>query len=772
MTSIEQEHPPRARLELFRAAGRWARRTGIAGKLAILLSVAAVLSGTATVLELTQGAGPTAQHGLFWPLLLLDFFLLLALTAVILWRLVAIWVARRRGSAGWKLHARLVAIFSAAALVPAILMAVFSILFVRVGIETWFGSQVSQAVNESVLVAEAYIQEHMKVIRADTLAMAADLNRDAWQLSRSNSLFDNVLTTQVRLRALGEAVVLSGTGRVIAQSNLSFVMAFESVPEWALEEARDGEVVVLTSSSDDRVRALIRLENFIDAYLYVGRFVDPRVLLHVAKAQAAARQYQLLEQQNWRIELAFIASVVIVALLVFLAAVWVGLFIASRLAKPIGDLVGAAERVRQGDLTARVEPGGEDDEMGTLGRAFNRMTQQLSGQRAELVEAYTQIDERRRFTETVLADVSAGIIGTDAQGQITLSNDPAAELLGQAADDLQGQPVAAEIPEFATLFHEAASGATRNTQRQVTVSRQGHSRNLHVRITRQERGGTVIGFVITFDDVTDLMAAQRTAAWADVARRIAHEIKNPLTPIQLSAERLRRKYRRHVAEDPDVFERCIDTIVRQVGDIGRMVDEFSSFARMPAPSFRNEDIAEIVRQSVFLQQVAHADMEYRTTIAADLADRRLRCDGRQLSQVMTNLLLNAADAILARPRAEAAGENGAEGTEPREPGRIQVMLETGPDGLRIIVQDNGVGLPQQDRDRLTEPYVTHKQKGTGLGLAIVKKVMEEHGGSIQLGERPDGAAGARVTLVFPPERLVAAERSDSKDSGDLKTAHG
>ncbi len=741
---------------------RWARRTGIAGKLAILLSVAAVASGTATVIELTQGTGPTAQPSLFWILLLVDFFLLLALTGVITSRLVAIWVARRRGSAGWKLHARLVAVFAAAALMPAILMAVFSILFVRVGIETWFGQQVSQAVNESVAVAEAYIQEHLKVIQADTLAMAADLNRDAPALSRNKALFDSVLTTQVRLRALAEAVVFSGSGRPIAQSNLSFVMAFENAPEWALEKARDGGVVVLTSPTEDRVRALVRLENFIDAYLYVGRFVDPRVLAHVAKAQAAARQYELLEQQNSRIEFAFIGAVLVVALLVFLAAVWVGLFIASRMARPIGELVGAAERVRQGDLTARVMPGAEDDEMGALGRAFNRMTQQLAGQRAELVEAYNQIDERRRFTETVLADVSAGIIGTDAQGHITLPNERASELLGRQPEELMGQPLAAVVPEFAALFHDATAGSARDLYRQIVVAGTGRSLTLHVRVTRQERSGAVIGYVITFDDVTELMAAQRTAAWADVARRIAHEIKNPLTPIQLSAERLRRKYRRYVSEDPDVFERCIDTIVRQVGDIGRMVDEFSSFARMPAPTFRDEDLSEIVRQSVFLQQVAHGDIGYRVDGGEALRGFLLRCDGRQLSQVMTNLLQNAADAIHGRVAPD-------EGALPR--GEIKVLLLRTAEAVQVVVRDNGIGLPQQDRDRLTEPYVTHKQKGTGLGLAIVKKVMEEHGGALHLQEPVDGGPGAVVTLSFPLDRLTESEDSMDK-AGELQAANG
>ncbi|MEQ8344705.1 MAG: PAS domain-containing sensor histidine kinase [Sneathiellaceae bacterium] len=767
MTS--HDHPPARRSgpNPFLAAARWARRTGIAGKLAILLSVAAVASGSATVVELTQGSGPTLQQSLFWVLLLVDFFLLLALTAVITWRLVAIWVARRRGSAGWKLHARLVAVFAAAALMPAILMAVFSILFVRVGLETWFGQQVSQAVNESVAVAEAYIQEHLKVIQADTFAMAADLNRDAAKLSRNQPLFDSVLTTQVRLRALGEAVVLTGAGRVIAQSNLSFVMAFENAPDWALEKARQGEVVVLTSPSEDRVRALVRLENFIDAYLYVGRFVDPRVLAHVAKAQAAARQYELLEQQNSRIEFAFIAAVVIVSLLVFLAAVWVGLFIASRLARPIGELVGAAERVRQGDLTARVTPGAEDDEMGALGRAFNRMTQQLAGQRAELVEAYNQIDERRRFTETVLADVSAGIIGTDAQGHITLPNERASALLGRVPEDIQGQPLASVAPEFATLFQEAATGTGRDIQRQISLAGPAGLLTLHARITRQERGGMVAGYVITFDDVTDLMTAQRTAAWADVARRIAHEIKNPLTPIQLSAERLRRKYRRYVAEDPDVFERCIDTIVRQVGDIGRMVDEFSSFARMPAPTFRDEDLSEIVRQSVFLQQVAYGDITYRVEPSPEAADRMLRCDGRQVAQVMTNLLQNAADAIHARP--VPAGEGAQAGALER--GHIEVELRRSADAFRVTVRDNGIGLPQQDRERLTEPYVTHKQKGTGLGLAIVKKVMEEHGGSLHLAEAPEGGQGAVVTLVFPLDGKARLD-DDKTKAGELQAAHG
>ncbi|HEX2114853.1 MAG TPA: ATP-binding protein, partial [Alphaproteobacteria bacterium] len=441
-------------------------------------------------------------------------------------------------------------------------------------------------------------------------------------------------------------------------------------------------------------------------------------------------------------------------LLLLLAAVWTGLVIATRLVQPIAALSAAAERVRSGDLLVRVEEGTSDDELGSLSRAFNRMTSQLSTQRAELVEANRQIDDRRRFTEAVLSGVSAGVVGLDADGRINLPNRSATVLLSTDLDRMIGRDFREAVPEMAALFEAARADPNRLAQDEVVIQRAGRRRTLLVRIAGERVAGGTIGFVVTFDDVTELEAAQRKAAWADVARRIAHEIKNPLTPIQLSAERLKRKYLAEITSDPETFRICTETIVRQVSDIGRMVDEFSSFARMPAPVMRTEDLVELVRQTVFLQRNARPEITFETDLPGHPV--RLALDQRQVGQALTNLLQNAVDAIHGRePAAEL------------EPGRIVVRVEERAGQIAIVVADNGKGLPTEDRDRLTEPYVTTRSKGTGLGLAIVKKIMEDHGGELSLADRPEG--GAIVTLVFPA--TAAALSADA--TGSMKAAaHG
>jgi two-component system nitrogen regulation sensor histidine kinase NtrY len=437
---------------------------------------------------------------------------------------------------------------------------------------------------------------------------------------------------------------------------------------------------------------------------------------------------------------------VVVALLLLLAAIWIGIAVANRLARPVGALIGAAERIRSGDLSARVEEGARDDELGTLSRAFNRMTSQIEAQRGELIDANAQIENRRRFTEAVLASVTAGVVALDSRGVVDLPNRSASVLLDMDLSAKTGQDFAELVPEMAQLVEAAQSNPDRPAQGTIQLVRNQRKRTFVVRIatTRLDDGGK--GLVVTFDDVTDLEAAQRTAAWADVARRIAHEIKNPLTPITLSAERLKRKYLSEIKSDPETFRMCTDTIMRQVEDIGRMVDEFSSFARMPAPRMRAENVAELVRRTVFLQANGRAGAKFDTTLpdAAVL----LRLDAGQIGQALTNLLQNALDAIEGREGADLP------------PPHVAVDLSQDAQGRTLVsVADNGRGLPKVDRDRLTEPYMTTRAKGTGLGLAIVKKIMEDHGGTVLLADRPGG--GAVVTLVFPSEA-----RADSISADD------
>jgi len=756
------------RSPFVRRLADWAHRVRLSRKLAIALAVAAVVSGFATYAVMTEG-GVAPAPGTVLLLLNLDLVLLLALGVVVARRIVMLWAERRRGMAGSRLHVQLVLLFSAVAVAPAIVMALFSALFFNLGVEAWFSERVRVALNESVAVAEAYLQEHREVIRGDILELASNLNRQAAQLDSNPRGFQQLADAAAVVRKLPEIVIFDDQGHIIAAVNKTESHRPARLPLWALTEARDGQVVIFnpddeegpTAGLSDRVRAVVKLEAFSDLFLMVGRLVDPQAIAHYQRTNEAVQAYQTIEGQRSGLQTTFAVLFAIVAVLLLLAAVWVGLVLANRLARPIAQLVGAAERVRSGDLSARVDDHRTTGEIGSLSRAFNRMTSQLEAQRRELVEANRQIDERRRFTEAVLTGVSSGVIGLDADGRINLPNRSASTLLSADLNALIGSDFRAVVPEMTALLDAAGAGSGRPAEGQITVLRDGRRRILFVRIAGQPLEGGSLGFVVTFDDITELEAAQRKAAWSDVARRIAHEIKNPLTPIQLSAERLKRKYANEIKSDPETFRICTDTIVRQVSDIGRMVDEFSSFARMPAPSLREEDLGELVRQTVFLQRTARPDIAYESELPSD-GPVRLTFDPRQIGQALTNLLKNAAEAIEGR-------EAPAEGQLPQ--GRIVVRLIEQPDRTVVVVEDNGKGLPAENRERLTEPYVTTRSKGTGLGLAIVKKIMEDHGGELALEDRPGG--GTRVSLVFIGRvRAKATAQGDTAQDLTKATVHG
>ena len=747
----------------LRRLHEWASRVGLAAKLAIAVAVAAIISVLVTYVAVTDESF-NADRQTILPLLLVNLVLLLALGALIARRLVSLWAARRSGLAGSGLHARLVALFSIVAIAPTIVMAIFSVLFFQLGVEVWFSERVRAVLDNSLSVAEAYADEHRKVIQADILNMAYDLNRQAPFLVGNPNRLQQVVSGQALARSLSEAVMFNSGGEVLAQANLSFSLGVDRLPTAALREAADGKVVALSDNSDDRVSALMRLDRYLDTYLYVSRFLDAKVLNHAESARTTVANYKKLESNLGQKQTVFNMIYIVLAVLVLMAAVWIGLWLATRLVAPISSLVMAAERIREGDLSARVAEAAGTDELSTLSRAFNRMTSQLQGQRKDLVDANLQLDTRRRFTETVLAGVTAGVIGLDQDGTINLSNRSATRFLGKTEKTLIGRKLASQMPEMAELVDSARSRPSRVAQGQVNVMREGRLKNLLVRVSPETFGHDIKGFVVTFDDITDLVAAQRTAAWADIARRIAHEIKNPLTPIQLSAERLRRKYRDEIRTEPDIFMQCTETIVRQVADIRRMVDEFSAFARMPAPAFETGDLAELARQALFMQEVAAPEIE--ATFDAPDGPVLLRCDGRQISQALTNVIKNAIESIAARRREESGNGAGGEG------GRITVTLSRDDESTVIEVADNGCGLPDDLKDRLTEPYVTTRKKGTGLGLAIVNKVMQDHGGELIVENRDEG--GARVRLVFHHARLAEAtddrrRASTAGKSGKRKT---
>ncbi len=706
-------------MSVAQQVGSWAGRTGLRRKIAIVLAAAALLSGIATYLALT-GAPPFGPRPVVvLSLLNLDLVLLLALAALVAKRLVDVWAGRRRGLAGSRLQVRLVVLFSLIAVLPTIIVAVFSYLFFSFGIESWFSDKVRTAISESVEVADAYVKEHQQAIRADALGMAQALNQYAATMVISPQDLVQALTIQASMRGLTEAAVLANKGAMLARTGLVFVSGL---------------------------------------YLYVGRFLEPKVLAHRQQTQLAAAQYAQLEGKRAGLQITFSAIFILVAMLFLAAAVVIGINFATQLADPISHLVAAAERVGAGDLSARVPEGEKDDEMVLLSRAFNRMTDQIQSQQQELIEANKQLDERRRFTETVLTGVTAGVIGLDRVGRVHLPNRSASTLLGVDLDASIGDDLAEVVPEMAELLDEATRRPDRIAQGQAQITGRNSTRTLLVRIAAEQDEEGIGGFVVTFDDITELLSAQRKAAWADIARRIAHEIKNPLTPIQLSAERLRRNYLKEIKKDPETFRICTDTIIRHVEDIGRMVDEFSSFARMPTPVLKPEDLTAIVDRAVFLERTAHSDITFTTHFA--VRPLTVRCDGRLAGQALINIVKNAVEGIEAR-----IVESG-----PNPPGQISVTVDEAAGRVVVTVEDNGKGLPKRGRERLTEPYVTTRTKGTGLGLAIVKKIMEDHQGELLLEDAEP--SGARVRLVFVTEARGAV-RADLAMGADLnEVAHG
>jgi two-component system nitrogen regulation sensor histidine kinase NtrY len=710
------------------------------------LAVAALLMGVATFVILSDGSpfGPTSP-GVVVAIFLASTAVVLLLLASLAGRLVRVWAERRRGSAGSRLHTRLVLLFSVVAIVPALLVAGFSTTFFNLGIQAWFSDRVRTALEASLIASRAYFEEHRNAIRADALAMANDLNRAVVLLPEQGAAFARVLATQANARGLTEAVVFEPIfGRIVAHAGVTSAFLLAPPPEWAIEFARGGEVAVVAGEEENRVRAVFALAPQSGLMLMIGRPVDGSVLEHMQRTEQAVAAYQALDRNRDGLQITFIMIFAVGALLVLLAAVLIGLVLANQLARPISRLITAAERVRAGDLSVRVEEGDSDDEVGSLSRAFNRMTNQLAAQRSELMEAYRQIADRQNFTEAVLGGVSAGVIGLDAELRVNLPNRSASQLLGLDLEREIGRPLAEVAPDFALLLEGAPAPRTA----EIRIATPAGRRTLLARLSPEMEGE---GFVLTFDDITALVQAQRQAAWADVARRIAHEIKNPLTPIQLSAERLKRRYLKQIQEDPETFKACTDTIVRQVGDIGRMVDEFSAFARMPQPVIRDEDLVRVVRDALVLQQNARPEIAWETDLPPGPVIAP--CDRRLINQALANLLQNAADSIALRVQQQAdAGE------PPAPPvGRIRVALEADRAHLTISVEDDGLGLPAgEERERLTEPYVTHKPKGTGLGLAIVKKIMEDHGGRIVLGDARAGA-GARAELSFPVPVPEASE---------------
>ena len=706
--------------------------------LVVIISVALLFSGLATILVLADYSPLDSNLTTVIALLNLDLVLALSLGSLLARRLVGAWITRKYGSAGSRLHMKMVVSFGLVAIIPALLVVVFLGLFLNFGMETWFSDRVRTAVNASTIVAQSYLREHQKNIRGVALAMANDINRAAPRLRQNPRFFTKIVTSFANDRDLSEAVVINSSGRTLARSQLSFSLGFNFASGDLVKgvlNSQPGEVFVIENRNDNVVRAGVKLEAFVDTYLLIGRFIDAQVLEHVSQTTGAANQYALLEKSRDNLQIKFLFVFALVAFLLLLAAVWIGWSIASTISTPIGGLIDAADRVRKGDLLVRVntENTKDRDEVGILSRSFNRMTEQLDSQQQGLIEANRQLDERRRFTEVVLSGVSAGVIGLDQKGRVLLSNRSAADLLSINLNEYIEEPLGKCLPEMAPLLEQVISNPNRNAQGEIKVAREGRQQILIVSVAAEKIAQEIIGYVVTFDDVSELLSAQRKAAWADVARRIAHEIKNPLTPIQLSAERLKRKYKDEIKSDPETFFMCTDTIVRQVEDIGRMVDEFSSFARMPQPELKEVNLSDLCNQSLFLERNRYPDIDYKIIMPIDPV--MVSVDRQQINRTLTNVLKNAAESISVNLT------NGSETS-----GQINLALDEEDEQIIIYITDNGKGFQEDLLDQITEPYVTTRDRGSGLGLAIATKIMEDHNGELLLHNLDTG--GAQVTLIF------------------------
>src|SRR5438309_1448396 len=699
----------------------------------------ALLSALLTFVVLTGLTRIQPTRDVVISFMLINAAVILLLVGIIVREVWKVLQARRRGRAAARLHVQIVGLFSVIAVLPAVLVAIVANVTIDRGFDRLFSGPTRGVIQNSLIVARAYLYEHAELIRGDILGMANDISHARPLYDQDRRTFRELLTASAAQRNLPGAMLIDKERNVLETAQTGIQQAFTTPAPEFLSNVKENEPEISVFPEGNYVAAVIRLRAFNDTFLYVARLLDPHVVAQVNETQASVAEYAELESRRLGMQVSLALMFAVIGLTILMASVLIGLNFANRLVTPIRRLMGAANLVSTGDLHVQVPVHKSEGDLAQLGETFNKMTQELRTQRDELVSASDLIDSRRRFIEAVLSSASAGIIGVDASSSVGILNRSAEKLIGHAESETLGHPLSDVLPELDDIMKTAREGTQRLVQGQITINREGHERNLSVRVSAEQTSHSRDSYIITLDDITDLVSAQRTSAWGDVARRIAHEIKNPLTPIQLSAERIRRKFGKVITEgkDKQIFEQCTDTIVRQVDDIRRMVDEFSRFARMPKPVMEGEDVADTVRQAVFLMRVGHPEIEIEAEIKDD--PMRAQFDRRLISQALTNIIKNATEAIEAVP-AEELGK-----------GRIEVIAARENDDIVIDVIDNGIGLPKVSRAGVLEPYVTTRQKGTGLGLAIVGRVLEDHGGRIELNDAADirpGARGAWMRLRF------------------------
>jgi two-component system nitrogen regulation sensor histidine kinase NtrY len=723
--------------------------------------VLSLVSAFATYLILT-GLTPIAPRGeVVLTVLSFNVLLIIAMIALLVWQTIGLARAWREKIPGARLHIRIVALFSVIAMLPTLLLAVAATITFSRSLDSWFSTRTRAIVSSSRDVAAAYLDEHGQVIRTDIVNMARDLDAASGSIGNDPVKLQRLVMVQSGLRDLPAAYVIDAKGNVVVEASADSKIPYRTPSAAALTQAEDGQVPLLMPTMNSyRVGAVTKLTKFPGRFLYVTRGVSPKVIEHLQLTAQNVDEFNRLRKARGGLKLAHGLMYFMISMTAMLAAIWVGLWFAGRFVAPIRRLIAAAQLISRGNLDVELPERRGEGDLRRLSQTFNTMTRELKHQRDALVTANEQLLERRQFMEAVLSGVSAGVIGLDSQDRITLVSRAAAGLLGLSDANLVGRKFADALPMFAAVLAKKDEHSLKaRSLEEVAVVVGGEERTFAVMVTRERGGGGDVGSVVTFDDVTDLVSAQRTAAWADVARRIAHEIKNPLTPIQLSAERLRKKYGKTITTDRETFERLTTTIERQVTDLKTMVDEFAEFARMPKPEFSRQDLRHAVQEPVVLFREGHPDITYELKMPDKpvlmMFDRRL------ITRAVTNLVKNASEAIEAAREADIKGKDSKDGTRgtngDQKParGRVETIITPQSDRVTIEVIDNGVGLPKQNRARLLEPYVTTKgHKGTGLGLAMVQKITEQHGGTLTLEDAPaapDRARGALIRITLPLE---------------------
>ena len=689
----------------------------------------------------------------------LNALFIIGLIFLIVREIGRLWKARQKGRAAARLHVRIVVLFSIVAITPAILVAIFASLTLNVGLDRWFSIRTQSIVSNSMNVARAYVMENAAYLQGQTLSMANDLERNRVLFSLDRNGFVELMTRQARGRGMLGAFLLREDGSVMVQANIKTENPLPPVPKDALASSIKGQPTLIPPGGTNLVGAIMQLKDISGAHLYTIRAVDPKVMKAMREVEDNSAEYKSMEAGRTSLQVAFAVLYLGFALIVLLAAIWTAIAVADRIVRPIRMLIGAADSVATGNLDVVVPVRQADGDVGSLSRTFNKMISEIRSQRDEILEAKDEVDDRRRFIEAVLSGVTAAVIGVEEDRRITIVNPSAEILLGRGAEQLIGKRLPDIAPEVDAVLSEAAGRARADFRKQIDLVRSGKERTLSVQVTREETHDKSDSYVITLDDITDLVIAQRSTAWADVARRIAHEIKNPLTPIQLSAERIRRRFGKLVSDaDRPVFDQCTDTIVRQVGDIGRMVDEFSAFARMPKPTKQETDLRDILRDAMFLREMGTSHIQFEREVTDE--PQMGLFDGRMLGQAFGNLIKNAAESI-----ESVAGEDG------RGEGRILARsgYDADHDQYTVDIIDNGRGLPVENRHRILEPYMTMREKGTGLGLAIVKKIIEEHGGQLELHDAPaefDHGRGAMIRVLLPRRETTSAQDNKNREYAD------